>query len=192
MPNPYMGGGWPSLPNPYATGGVYVEVRTSSRHVRIERVISPGHTMTVCFAPCRQILPRNSVYVIGGNGVRETSQFVLPDDRDRVTLDVKTGSTGQAAGGALLLGAGLLAAVIGGALLLRGDSSSTGRSMSRSLTAGGFFLIGGGIVSGLLGVYLLSDAQTTVSSSTGTHFSGTPVPRQKHGRVALTWRGLEF
>ena len=184
------------MPNPYGTGGVYVEVRTSSSNVRIDRVLAPGSTMTVCFAPCRKILPRNSVYVITGDGVRSTSNFILPDDRDRVTLEVKAGSTWQGLGGGVLVGAGGLVAYFGLILLLAGtaaanDPYGTGSTGSGSLKAAGGGMLAGGILAGLLGLYLLSDSHTTVKSSTGAQFSSTPAPR-KRARFALTPRGLEF
>lgn len=185
------------MPNPYGPGGVYVEVRTSSSNVRIDRVLAPGSTMTVCFAPCRKILPRNSVYVITGDGVRSTSNFILPDDRDRIILDVKAGSTWQGLGGGVLLGGGGVVAYFGLILLLAsaaatGDSYSTNSSNSGALKAVGGGMLAGGILAGLLGLYLLSDSHTSVKSSTGAQFSGTPAPPGKRARFALTARGLEF
>lgn len=112
MPNPGLAGSM-SATNPYALGGVFVEIRSPSRPVRIDRVIAPGMTMPVCSSPCRQVLPRNSVYVITGDGVRPTSQFVLPDDRDRVLLDVKPGSSGDVMFGAVAAGAGLTSMYLG-------------------------------------------------------------------------------
>ena len=187
------------MPNPYGAGGVYVEVRTSSSNVRIDRVLAPGSTTTVCFAPCRRILPRNSVYVIAGEGVRNTSNFILPDDRDRITLDVQAGSTWQALGGGVLMGGGIVVAYVGLLLLLAGtatsvsnDPYSTSSSNSGSLKTAGGVMLGGGILAGLLGLYLVNDSHTTVKSSTGSQFSGTFVPPKKRARFALTPRGLEF
>ncbi|MGC9982291.1 MAG: hypothetical protein ABSF35_01555 [Polyangia bacterium] len=202
-PSPYQSpAGWPyqaPMPNPYGPGGVYVEVRTSSSNVRIDRVLAPGSTMTVCFAPCRKILPRNSVYVITGDGVRSTSNFILPDDRDRIILDVKAGSTWQGLGGGVLVGLGVVVTYVGLGLLLVGTSTgtdsdvySTSSSKSGSLTTAGGVMLAGGILAGLLGLYLLSDSHTSVKSSTGAQFSGTPAPPRKRARFALTARGLEF
>ena len=202
-PSPYQSpGGWPNqipMPNPYGAGGVYLEVKTSSPHVRIDRVLAPGNTVPVCFAPCRKVLPRNYIYVIGGEGVRSTSQFMLPDDRDRVTLDVKAGSTWGALGGGVLLGGGIVVAYVGLLLLLAGtatsaasDPYSTSSSNSGSLKTAGGVMLGGGILAGLLGLYLVSDSHTTVKSSTGSEFSNAPAPPKKRARFALTPRGLEF
>lgn len=193
LPNPYQSGDWR---NPNAAGGVFVELRTSTPKVRIDRVLSDGGTIPVCTVPCRQVLPRNAVYVITGDGVRTTSRFVLPDDRDHVTFDVQAGSSSQLLGGALLAGGGLLVAYFG--LLVAAssgfpDPSSTTSSSNNSSTrntVGATMLVGGGLAAAL-GLYLTLRSHTTVSSSTGSRFTDNPRPR-KRSRFALTGRGLEF
>lgn len=194
VPNPSVAGTFAGA-NPYSMGAVYVEIKTS-RPVRIERVISPGTTVPVCLSPCRQVLPRNSVYVITGEGVRTTSQFVLPDDRDRLLLDVNPGSTSQAVLGGVLVGAGLITAYLGLiAVAASGiqsdaaqlnDSSSNNSTNTRQVGVG--LLVGGGLA-GLIGLYLLLDSKTLVKSSTGSQFSQSPA--HKH-RFAFTARGIEF
>lgn len=59
----------------------------------------------VCVSPCRQVLPRDGVYVITGDRVRPTAPFVLPDDRDRVVSEVQPGSLGNATAGKVTSGA---------------------------------------------------------------------------------------
>ena len=80
--------------------------------MRIDRVIGNSR-VPACYAPCGKMLDTGSVYVIEGDGVRATSQFVLPDDRDKVTLDVQAGSSARVAGGVILLGAGVASAYLG-------------------------------------------------------------------------------
>jgi hypothetical protein len=194
LANPYAADSWTG---PAAAGGVYVELRSSSRSVRIDRVLSPGNTFPVCFAPCRQVLPRDGVYVIAGEGVRVTSQFVLPDDRDRVVLDVNPGSSGQLVGGVVLAGGGLLTAYLGLLVLAAsslqgfGGDSTAPTNSGPGRTVGGSMMVGG-LLAGLLGLYFIFDSKTKVSSSTGSQFTNAPAPAPKHGRFALTARGLEF
>jgi hypothetical protein len=190
-----MAAGSPAAADPFALGGVFVELKTSSRPVRIERVIAPGTNYTVCVSPCRQVLPRNSVYVITGDGVRTTSQFVLPDDRDRVVLNVNPGSTAQAIGGGVLMGAGGITAYLGlivaAASSLQFDSGTGSQSNNtHNLKTTGEVMIVGGLIAGVAGLYLLFDSKTKVTSSTGSQFSEGP--NHKHGRFAFTIRGVEF
>jgi hypothetical protein len=182
--------------NPYSMGGVLVTVRSSSRPVRIDRVINPGFTIPVCVSPCRQVLPRNSVYVITGEGIRSTSPFVLPDDRDQVVLDVKPGSSGDTAVGAIALGVGLISAYVGVVLLaasaVRSDQDAyyerKSEDTGRVRTVGGV-MVAGGVVAGIVGLYYLFHAKTEVTSSTGSQFTEAP---SKPGRFALTAQGLVF
>jgi hypothetical protein len=193
-----MAEGSPAAANLFALGGVFVEIKTSSRLVRIERVIAPGTNYTVCVSPCRQVLPRNSVYVITGDGVRTTSQFVLPDDRDRVVLNVDPGSTGQAVGGGVLMGVGgitaylgLIAAAASGLQFDSGTGSPGSTSNNtHNLKTTGEVMIVGGLIAGVAGLYLLIDSKTKVTSSTGSQFSEGP--SHKRGRFAFTTRGVEF
>jgi hypothetical protein len=195
MPNPGMPGTLQPA-NPYSMGGVFVEIKSSSRPVRLDRVISPGQTMPVCMSPCRQVLPRNSVYIITGDGVRSTSQFVLPDDRDRVVLDVKPGSSGDVVFGAVAAGAGLISMYVGLIFVAASEIKTNGdsyyqenRNTGPGKTVGGAMIVGG-LIAGIVGLYYIFSTKTEVTSSTGAHFTETPAP--KRSRFALTARGLEF
>lgn len=195
MPNPGLTGSI-SATNPYALGGVFVEIKSSSRPVRLDRVIAPGMTAPVCVSPCRQVLPRNSVYVITGDGVRTTSQFVLPDDRDRVLLDVKPGSSGDVVFGAVAAGAGLISMYLGLIFLAASElnenseySYQESHDTGPGKTAGGVMLVGG-LIAGIVGLCYIFGSKTEVTSSTGARFTETPAP--KRSRFALSARGLEF
>lgn len=195
MPNPGVQGSL-SAANPFSLGGVFVEVKSASRPVRLDRVISPGMTVPVCVSPCRQVLPRNSVYVITGDGVRTTSQFVLPDDRNRVVLDVKPGSSGNVVFGAVAAGAGLVSMYVGLVFVAASEFKEASYSYNErerdtgpGKTVGGVMLVGG-LLAGIVGLYYLLSTKTEVTSSTGAHFSETPAP--KRSRLALTARGLAF
>jgi hypothetical protein len=186
-PGPYPGWGAPPPPR-----WVLVELNSDDPRARIDRVIGTNR-VPACYAPCRKMLDTGSVYVIGGDGVRATSQFVLPDDRDKVTLDVKAGSSAQFAGGIILVGAGVAAAYLGFLVWELGklseiDSSSSSNNGVR--TGETMMLVG--VPAAILGLYLTVTTHTTVNSSTGATFTQeTPRPRHRPW-LALTARGLEF
>jgi hypothetical protein len=136
------------------------------------------------------------VYVITGEGVRATSQFVLPDDRDRVVLDVKPGSSGNVVFGAVAMGAGLISAYIGLVFVAASELNMNSdpyyqenRNTGPGKTVGGVMIVGG-LIAGIVGFYYVLTTKTEVTSSTGARFSETPVP--KRSRFAFTARGLEF
>jgi hypothetical protein len=200
--SPYQG----PVPWPYpapmynhnvATGGVFVELQTSSTNVRIDKVLASGMTVPVCLTPCRQILPRGSVYVIKGDGIPATSQFVLPDDRDQVTLTVEAGSSGEALAGLLLVATGAGVGSLGMIVGLFSSMGDTAESPSQAASttkerhaALGMML--GGAAAGLLGLLLLHASRTTVFSSTGSRFTDASMSVNRRSRFALTPRGLEF
>jgi hypothetical protein len=192
--NPGLAGS-ESTESSQTSGGVFVEVKSSSRPVRIDRLLGPGMAVPVCVSPCRQVLPRDGVYVITGDRVRATAPFVLPDDRDRVVLDVQPGSSGNATAGKVTAGAGLVAMVLGFGFVLKSDLNSMGSDSDRSDSKGpgkmvGGLMILGGVMAGIVGICLMVGGRTTVTSSAGAHFTETPAP--KRSRLALTARGLEF
>ena len=205
VPAPVPGqGAWtaqgPSEVRP-GPSGVYVELEADNPNTRIDRVVE-GVTIPVCLAPCRRVLDRNNIYVIGGDGVRSTSHFALPDNHDRVTLRVKAGSSSQLAGGAALIAVG---GAVGYAGLFLWELSLVSTSVANvngnaNMTAPrgnaglGLGLMAVGLAVGAIGVYLALTARTTVSSSTGATFSETPPVRRKRPffDLALTPRGIEF
>jgi len=185
---------YPGYPGMNAGGGVYVELRANSPNVRIERLA--GHLrVPVCYAPCRQVLPINEVYAIGGNGVRSTSNFTLPNDRPQVTLDVQAGSSAALAGGAILMAGGVAAVYVGYFVFVFGslsaiDEPSNSTTPHHTNAAGLALVVGGAVVAGI-GLVMALGARTTVRSSTGNEFSQSPRRRQRPA-IALTPRGLEF
>lgn len=192
--SPY-GTDWPA-PNGAraAPRSVYVELRADNPRVRIDRVLE-GMTSPVCVAPCRTWLDAQSAYVITGDGVRSTSRFVLPDDRDAVTLDVRAGSTARLVVGTLLIGGGVATIYIGALVWeasalsgLPGGDPQRGDQLRRV----GITMTAIGIPAALFGTYLALTSHTSVASSTGSTFTQAAPPRPKRPRVALTGRGLEF
>ena len=176
----------PAAPPVVAPDGVYVVIHTSSPGVRIDRVVGQSAQVPVCVAPCRQVLPRNNIYVIDGAGIRATSRFMLPDDRNQLTLDVDAGSSARLGVGVLLTIVGFGIAYVGLLAVAANSVSGNDRGPSAALVAGGFG-------AGIAGVYLVSTSHTTVVSSTGSVFTRAPArPRARRPAVALTPRGLEF
>lgn len=167
---------------------IQVDVHADEPGVRLERVQGQGFSTSVCVAPCSKLVPRNNLYVIDGEGIRATSQFLLPDDRNQVTLDVKAGSSARHGGGAVLLVAGLIVGYVG--LVGLGASETAGNSRSAQVTGG---LLIGGVAAAIGGLYLVMTSSTTVTSSTGATFSkNDQAPSRARSSVALTPRGLTF
>jgi hypothetical protein len=186
-------GAYPGWGAPPAPRWVYVDLKSDEPRVRIDRVIGSEH-VPACYAPCRKMLDTGSVYVIGGDGVRTTSQFVLPDDRNAVTLDVQAGSSGRFAGGIILLAAGVAVGYLGllvwEAGQISGIDSSSNSSNSTVRTGETMVLIG--LPAAVLGLYLTITTHTTVTSSTGSTFTLDAPSRSHRPWIALTPRGLEF
>jgi hypothetical protein len=179
---------------------VFVEIRSDNPSVRIDRVVG-GQYAPVCLAPCRRWLPRSEVYVINGEGVRSTGQFMLPDDRQQVTLEVHAGSSSQLTWGVVLVCGGLAAGYLGLALIDAGVLDNTASSFNGSNSSGngtiavGSALLLSGLVAAGIGFFVAVTSHTTVVSSTGNSFSWAPeAPAHagKRPRIAITPRGLEF
>jgi len=175
---------------------VFVDLNSDDPHVRIDRIVGNSR-IPACYAPCRKMLDTGSVYVIAGDGVRATSQFALPDDRDKVALDVRAGSSSRLAGGVILLAGGVGFAYLGFYVWelgkigsIDGSSSSADRSAHTGET---MMLIS--LPVAILGLYLTITSHTSVTSSTGSTFTQEVprAPRPGHRPwIALTPRGLEF
>jgi hypothetical protein len=163
---------------------------------RLDRVVAGAGSVPVCFAPCNKMLETNSLYIIQGDGVRATTRFMLPDDRDEVTLDVQAGSTARVAGGAILLGAGLISAYIGALVWSAGSISNTNGfdqpgSGNNAISVGRTMVVVG-LGGAAVGLYLALSSHTTVNSSTGSTFTRDTTRPRAWPLLALTPRGLEF
>ena len=174
---------------------IQVELQADAPGVRLERVGVDGRTTPLCFAPCHRLLPRSSLYVVGGDGIQSTSQFLLPGDRSQVTLNVRAGSTvRRGAGGALLL-AGVIVGYLGLAFaeagLLSSDADGSGKRSFNSAEAVGGVMMLGGLVASIGGLVMVLSSSTKVSSSTGSTFTKDERPRTRPV-VALTPGGLVF
>jgi hypothetical protein len=189
--------GYPGAPG-YAGGMIQVDLKADQPGVRLDRVQGGGAATAVCLAPCSRLVPRNNLYVIDGDGIRATSQFLLPDDRNQVTLDVKAGSAARHGGGAALMVGGLIVGYIGMLVLevgLTSQAVSDGTTQNRSDSAAtvGGVMLAAGVAAAVGGLYLVMTSSTKVSSSTGATFTEDerPRPRPRSG-IALTPRGLTF
>ena len=180
----------------YGPRWVHVVMNSDDPRTRIDRVVAGGGILPVCFAPCDKMLDSGSLYVIEGDGVRATTRFVLPDDRDSVTLDVQAGSTARVAGGAILLGAGLLSAYIGALVWSAGsvnnaDGFNTPGQGDSAVSVGRTMVVVG-LGGAALGLYLALSSHTTVNSSTGSTFTRDTTRPRAWPLLALTPRGLAF
>jgi hypothetical protein len=130
-------------------------------------VTSDHATQPVCQAPCAQAIDTRAVYVIGGDGIPRTSQFMLPSDRDAVTLTVDRGSRAEWFAGLALIGVGGAGALAGFLLAPHPETPSDGNMRASPVP----LLLGlGGLAVGALGAVLLFHAPTRVRSSSGRSF----------------------
>lgn len=190
---------YPPQQPPAPANGVYVELNADDPNTRIDRM-DGGTPVPVCLAPCRMVLDRNQLYVIQGQGVRRTSQFLLPDGHDRVTLDVEAGSSSRMATGVVLTVGGGAMAYLGMFVIqmtafshLANASDPEPRRASSLSPNVGLAMMGGGITAAAIGIYLAATARTSVTSSTGSRFSdASPQARKRSKTFALTARGIEF
>jgi len=174
----------PAPPPP--PNGVYVELRSDDPSMRIDQLTSGGQSWPACEIPCRRVLQRNITYVVESNQSPPTSPFLLPNNVNRLTLDVQAGSQTRSNIGTIL-------AVVGGVIGLIGfiRLTTTGNSPSNDRT--GLELLGVGSTVGIAGIVMFRLSRTTVISSTGSTFS----EQRDHSAkatpsIALTPQGLAF
>jgi hypothetical protein len=173
-----------------ASSDVVVDLQSPDRSVRIDRLLVDGTTLPVCYVPCRKALPRDGRYVIRGDGVPATSQFVLPDDRSDLTLSVNPGSHARRIAGLTLGIVGFVAMAVGYALtpvdIPKDAPPPSAHPWGLVIGLGGMSLAG-------LGVGLWMSSETRVWSSSGHSFVELPPPSpRKRPALAFTARGLEF
>lgn len=179
---------------------VYVEIRSNNPAVTVELADANLTRRAVCRTPCLTYLPRNHFYVVSGDGVPTTAQFMLPTDRPRLLLDVQAGSVGQQVGGVLMMVVAVPVIVVGffGFLLVNALSGldESGRDHDADAARFGIIMLGG-LGLGVLGLLLRMNTDTRVTTDAGVRFSddaNRDTFRRPHRppRFALTARGLEF
>jgi len=178
-----------------APGGglIQVDLKADTAGVRLDRVLPAGNTSTVCFAPCTKLVRHDHLYVIEGEGIRATSQFVMPDDRNQVTLNVRAGSSARAGGGAALILGGIVLGYVGEVFAFAAltDGSPAPRSDNVATAGGVMVLVGLAALVG--GIYMVLSSKTQVTSSTGSTFTQGERSRPRGASsVALTPAGLTF
>lgn len=174
-----------------APGDVVVDLQSPNRTVRIDQLLVDGTTLPVCYVPCRKALPRDGRYVIRGDGVPVTSQFVLPDDHSDLTLSVNPGSRAGRIAGVTMGIVGFVAMAVGYGLS-GGDPPDKDVSAPRPSPWGLVIGLGGMSLAGV-GVGLWMSSETRVWSSSGHSFVEMPPPAsRKRPALAFTARGLEF
>jgi hypothetical protein len=176
-----------------ATGDIVVDLQSPDRSVRIDQLLVDGTSLPVCYVPCRKALPRDGKYVIRGEGVPATSQFVLPDDRSDLTLTVNPGSRAGRIAGVTLGIVGFVAMTVGYAI--SGGDRFPDKDGNRPPPPSPWGLViglGGMSLAGV-GVGIWMSSETRVWSSTGHSFVEAPPPApRKRPALAFTARGLEF
>ncbi len=173
------------------SAGVRVEVRADKPGVRIDRITADGSSTTVCFAPCLRVLARDGVYVIGGAGIRSTSQFALPRDHHQLVLDVEAAASARSVAGGLLVTTGGLALLFD---VLSGPKPDAPVNASGSSIDDGIrtAMLVGGVLALSLGIYFVATSHTKVTTSSGVTFTRADAPRRSRTPIAFTSRGLEF
>jgi hypothetical protein len=147
---------------------IQVHLKADSAAVRIEHHTESGAWVPICSAPCSRMLFRSDQYVIGGFGVPSSRIFVLPDDRQEVTLTVRAGSSPVHLIGGAAVAAGAIATVIGLGVGYYALPDSSGPS-ERDKTIGRYW-ISGGLGAIVLGIVFLNTWHTNVMSSSGIQF----------------------
>ena len=151
-------------------------------------IVLPNHSITekweqVCVAPCVADLDRFSSYrVARENHVADTHSFTLPQNKDRLHLQIDPGNLLLHRIGHRLIVAGTAAAIVGGGLLTLAPNIDDPKDEKDMRTAG-FITAGAAVV--LLGVgiplYLLTRTHVT---SEGAKLANT--------NLVLTPRGIAF
>ena len=173
----WTGGGGPrdwtgaAPPPPPVDDGVWVTLHSHGRPVQIERVVGEA-SYPVCTAPCRQKLPRNAIYRIGGEGVVPSANFDLTQEQwGGVSLDVHPASSASRNVGLVLGLGGVIALFVGGELQQQSDSATyPASSPSHQEQVASAILLGSGLLVGLVGLGFLLTSNTHVHSSNGVSF----------------------
>lgn len=125
-----------------------------------------GDWRDVCQAPCDMSLPTNTMYRIGGPGVRSSRPFSIEGRDGKAVLEVHAASSGARGGGIALLVVGPIAIFVGLIVALVGaaenatscgiySGSTCSTSSGDGLVAGGLITVGIGIAGTVIGGVLL-------------------------------------
>jgi hypothetical protein len=130
-----------------------------------------GEWRDVCQAPCDMSLPTNTMYRVGGPGVKSSRPFSIEASGGKAVLDVHGASSGAFAGGIVLVSLGPLAILVGSLVALVGAaenasdcsfvSSSCSSSRGDGLVAGGLVTLGIGVAATVIGGVLIGTNSRT-------------------------------
>jgi hypothetical protein len=131
-------------------------------------------TRSVCASPCDRIIDgrSGSRFVVAGDGITSTEQFLLSEQRGDVTLDLDPGSRWVRRGGVGLTIAGGVGMVVGGILIVVGATSND--RMSRPLVPIA------GVAVGVSGAMLISGIVMIVGSRSTYELRPTTVTTASH------------
>ena len=129
-----------------------------------------GDWRDVCQSPCDVSLPTNTMYRIGGPGVRTSRPFSIEGRDGRAVLEVHAASSGARGGGLALMIVGPLAILVGSLVALVGwaenstscvfsggsGSGSCSSSRGDGLVAGGLVTMAVGLGATIVGAVLLA------------------------------------
>jgi hypothetical protein len=151
----------------------------------------------VCLSPCEGELSRDGSYRIGGDGIRPSEPFGLPEGTAKVKVRASVGTDGRGVGGGFLAIGGGVVAYVGAMVFLfslvpTSDSSSSisssGRSSAR--TVGAVMMIGG-VGAGIGGLIMLLNNKTDVDVSAASSVArGTRL--KLFGSLELGPQGILF
>lgn len=132
-----------------------------------------GEWRDVCQAPCDMSLPTNTMYRVGGPGVRSSRPFSIEGRDGKAVLEVHAASSGAFVGGIVLVSLGPLAIIVGSLVALvgaaenstcsitLGGSGTCGSSSGDGLVAGGLVTMGVGVAATIVGGVLIGTNSKT-------------------------------
>jgi hypothetical protein len=169
-------------PQPLRGAVVHIE---GGHDVVLERSEGDGPWTRACSAPCDQELPLDSMYRIGGSGVRLSEPFQLAArPGGRVSLRVDAASRLRFTGGFVLGGAGINAMGIGAMILLNKSLEAQGYGPATdsgpSKTAGQITLAAGAAA-------LLAGVLLVATNSSSKFVQAAPVPPHDGWLPRPTW-----
>lgn len=130
-----------------------------------------GEWRDVCQAPCDMSLPTNTMYRVGGPGVRSSRPFSIEGRDGKAVLEVHGASSGAFVGGIVLISLGPLAIIVGAGVALAGAFensvscsgiySTCSSNSGDGLVAGGLVTMGIGLAATIIGGVLIGTNSKT-------------------------------